>query len=73
MARLQTMIITHGNRKPIKKRNFFGDFPSFLSIVQEKDSGSSPSLPQTSSKGGTIIPKENNHRATIMIYRLHLR
>jgi len=47
------MIIMQGKRKPMRNMNFLGDDPFFLRIVQEKDSGSSPKLPQTPSSGGT--------------------
>ena len=38
---------THGRRKPKMKRNFFGDFPSFFRIVQEKVALSRPRVPHT--------------------------
>ena len=35
-------------------------------MVQEKDFSSSPSLPQASAKGGTMMPKEKAHAKATM-------
>ena len=44
------MMATQGRRKPNTMRNFFGDLPSFLRIVQENVAGSRPRVPQTLNK-----------------------
>jgi hypothetical protein len=54
------MITTHGNINPRTNNIFFGDFPSFLRIVQENVGGSKPRRPHISSKGGIIMEKLNN-------------
>ena len=71
MARLHTMIIMQGNRNPKRKRNFLGEEPFFLRIVQEKDWGSSPRLPHAPRRGGTMSPKQNTQIVRIMRMTLH--
>lgn len=51
------IIIKQGKTKPTKNTNFFGDFPSFGSIVQENVASSNPNCPQISRSG--IIYKNN--------------
>lgn len=60
------MMATIGSRKPNRNRNFLGEEPLFLRMVQEKEGGSSPSFPQTPASGGTIIPKEKSHTKAII-------
>lgn len=43
---------------PKMKRNFFGEVPSFLRIVQEKLTGSRPRDPHSLRAGRTNRPKE---------------
>ena len=60
------MMAMQGSRKPKMKKNFLGDLPSFLRIVQEKVASSRPRVPQSSNRGGRIIPKENIQTPNIM-------
>jgi len=53
-----------GKVKPRRKRNILGDLPlSSCLIVQVKVSLSSPKVPHTDKRGGTIQPKEKTQTA----------
>jgi hypothetical protein len=58
------IITTQGSIKPKTNNIFFGDFPSFLRIVQENVGGSKPRRPHTSTSGGIIMEKLNTQANT---------
>jgi len=45
MLEYERMMMVHGSRKPNRKMNVFGDFPSFFKMVHENVSASNPNCP----------------------------
>jgi hypothetical protein len=54
-------MVIQGSKIPKMKRNFFGEVPFLLRIVQEKVIGSKPKVPQTLNAGRIKSPKQNIH------------
>ena len=65
-----------GSRKPKMKRNFLGDLPSFLRMVQEKVALSRPRVPHT---WGTVVRevvmvvRETPLRTPMMVINIEMR
>lgn len=54
------MMTRHGITNPTRKKNFFGDDPSFFKIVQLNVASSNPRRPHTSKSGGSWWFKKKN-------------
>lgn len=55
-----------GSIKPKMNRNFLGEDPFSLRMVQEKEGSSRPKRPHSPKSGGTIMPKEKSQIKAIM-------